>query len=104
MSENVGASTSRNPKGLHGLYGDNFTFTHERNKTNSGPHESKTGTPEGLQPNVHSTHPPSVGNGVSSRNCLSVDDIWTLILKLAISWTLKETVHPSDVKKPKVSL
>jgi hypothetical protein len=24
--ENVGASTSRNPKGLHGLYGDNFTF------------------------------------------------------------------------------
>jgi hypothetical protein len=27
MSENVGASTSRNPKGLHGLYGDNFTFT-----------------------------------------------------------------------------
>jgi hypothetical protein len=28
MSENVGASTSRNPKGLHGLYGDNFTFTY----------------------------------------------------------------------------
>jgi hypothetical protein len=27
MSENVGASTSRNPKGLHSLYGDNFTFT-----------------------------------------------------------------------------
>jgi hypothetical protein len=26
MSENVGASISRNPKGLHGLYGDNFTF------------------------------------------------------------------------------
>jgi hypothetical protein len=26
MSENVGASTSRNPKGLHGLYGDNFTY------------------------------------------------------------------------------
>jgi hypothetical protein len=26
MSEDVGASTSRNPKGLHGLYGDNFTF------------------------------------------------------------------------------
>jgi hypothetical protein len=26
MSENVGASTSRNPKGLHGLYGDNFTL------------------------------------------------------------------------------
>jgi hypothetical protein len=26
MSENVGASTSRNPQGLHGLYGDNFTF------------------------------------------------------------------------------
>jgi hypothetical protein len=26
MSENVGASTSRNPKGLHGLYKDNFTF------------------------------------------------------------------------------
>jgi hypothetical protein len=24
MSENVGASTSRNPKALHGLYGDNF--------------------------------------------------------------------------------
>jgi hypothetical protein len=24
MSENVGASTSRNPKGLHGLYTDNF--------------------------------------------------------------------------------
>jgi hypothetical protein len=27
MSENVGASTSRNPKGLHGLYAENFTFT-----------------------------------------------------------------------------
>jgi hypothetical protein len=26
ISENVGASTSRNPKGLHGLYGDNFTL------------------------------------------------------------------------------
>jgi hypothetical protein len=29
MSENVGASTSRNPKGLHGLYRGNFTFTIE---------------------------------------------------------------------------
>jgi hypothetical protein len=27
VSENVGASTSRNPKGLHGLYGDNFIIT-----------------------------------------------------------------------------
>jgi hypothetical protein len=27
ICENVGASTSRNPKGLHGLYRDNFTFT-----------------------------------------------------------------------------
>jgi hypothetical protein len=26
MSENVGASTSRKPKGLHGLYRNNFTF------------------------------------------------------------------------------
>jgi hypothetical protein len=26
MSENVGASTSRNTKGLHGLYRDSFTF------------------------------------------------------------------------------
>jgi hypothetical protein len=26
MSENVGASTSRNPKGLHGLHGENFTL------------------------------------------------------------------------------
>jgi hypothetical protein len=26
MSENVGVSTSRNTKGLHGLYRDNFTF------------------------------------------------------------------------------
>jgi hypothetical protein len=25
MSENVGASNSRNPKGLHGQYRDNFT-------------------------------------------------------------------------------
>jgi hypothetical protein len=24
MSENVGASTSHNPKGLHGLYRDNY--------------------------------------------------------------------------------
>jgi hypothetical protein len=24
--KNLGASTSRNHKGLHGLYGDNFTF------------------------------------------------------------------------------
>jgi hypothetical protein len=28
MSENVGASTSRNLKGLHGLYRDNLTFTY----------------------------------------------------------------------------
>jgi hypothetical protein len=27
MPENVGAATSRSPKGLHGLYRDNFTFT-----------------------------------------------------------------------------
>jgi hypothetical protein len=27
MSENVGVSTSRNPKGLHGLYKENFTFS-----------------------------------------------------------------------------
>jgi hypothetical protein len=27
MSENVGASTSRNPKGLHGLYRDNVIFS-----------------------------------------------------------------------------
>jgi hypothetical protein len=27
MSEYVGSSTSRNPKGLHGLYRDTFTFT-----------------------------------------------------------------------------
>jgi hypothetical protein len=26
MSEKEGASTSRNPKGLHGLYKDNFSF------------------------------------------------------------------------------
>jgi hypothetical protein len=26
MSKNVGASSTRNPKGLHGLYRDNFTF------------------------------------------------------------------------------
>jgi hypothetical protein len=29
MSENVGASVSRNPNGHHGLYRDNFTFVHE---------------------------------------------------------------------------
>jgi hypothetical protein len=29
MSENVRASTSRNPKGLHGLYRDNFTLPYE---------------------------------------------------------------------------
>jgi hypothetical protein len=29
MSENVGASTSRNPKGLHGLCRDNFTLPYE---------------------------------------------------------------------------
>jgi hypothetical protein len=28
MSENVKASTSRKPKGLHALYRDNFTFNH----------------------------------------------------------------------------
>jgi hypothetical protein len=27
MSENMGASTSCNPKDLHGLYRQNFTFT-----------------------------------------------------------------------------
>jgi hypothetical protein len=34
MSENVGASTSCNPKGLHSLYRDNFTFTFTFNNTN----------------------------------------------------------------------
>jgi hypothetical protein len=29
MSENVGASTSRNPKGLQGLYRENFTYLWE---------------------------------------------------------------------------
>jgi hypothetical protein len=29
MSENVGAWTSRKPKGLHGMYTDNFTFYSE---------------------------------------------------------------------------
>jgi hypothetical protein len=35
MSENMGASTSRNPKGLHGLYRDNVTlpFTVRYNTT-----------------------------------------------------------------------
>jgi hypothetical protein len=36
MSENVEASASRNPKGLHGLYRDNFTFywaTHDSSQT-----------------------------------------------------------------------
>jgi hypothetical protein len=28
MSENVVASTSHNPKGLHGLYRENFAFTY----------------------------------------------------------------------------
>jgi hypothetical protein len=32
MSENVGASTSRNPKGLHGLYGDNFNLKKKLSK------------------------------------------------------------------------
>jgi hypothetical protein len=36
MSENVGASTSRNPKGLHGLYRDNFTLPRLSSKI-SGP-------------------------------------------------------------------
>jgi hypothetical protein len=30
MSENVGVSNSHSPKGLHGLYRDNFTFTGAR--------------------------------------------------------------------------
>jgi hypothetical protein len=33
MSENVGASTSRNPKGLHGLYRDNFTLPYHVTRT-----------------------------------------------------------------------
>jgi hypothetical protein len=32
MSENVEASTSRNPKGLHGLYRDNFTLSQKNQK------------------------------------------------------------------------
>jgi hypothetical protein len=35
MSENVIAPTSRNPKSLHGLYRDNFTFTSSHNRTES---------------------------------------------------------------------
>jgi hypothetical protein len=31
MPEIVGASTSRNPKGLHDLYRDNFTLLHQTN-------------------------------------------------------------------------
>jgi hypothetical protein len=33
MSENVGASTSRNPKSLHGLYRENFAFTIQNEAT-----------------------------------------------------------------------
>jgi hypothetical protein len=29
LSENVGASTSRNPKGLHGLYRDSITLSYQ---------------------------------------------------------------------------
>jgi hypothetical protein len=32
MSENVGASTSRNPKGLHDLYRENFTLLYSVHK------------------------------------------------------------------------
>jgi hypothetical protein len=35
MSENVGASVSRNHKGLHVLYRDNFTFTRRENRRHS---------------------------------------------------------------------
>jgi hypothetical protein len=39
MSENVGASTSRNPKGLHGLYGDNFIIVNFCVQQNHHPSE-----------------------------------------------------------------
>jgi hypothetical protein len=42
-SENVGASTSRNPKGIHGLYRDNFTLPLFLNSLNCVNHKSKTG-------------------------------------------------------------
>jgi hypothetical protein len=45
MSENVGASTSRNSEGLFGLYRDNFTFTVEFKK--------KSTPPEDIRKNVH---------------------------------------------------
>jgi hypothetical protein len=38
MYENVGASTSRNPKGLHGLYGDNFTLPYGMKRQEVGEH------------------------------------------------------------------
>jgi hypothetical protein len=37
MSENVGTSTSHNPKGLPGLYRDNFTFICIHTHTHTGP-------------------------------------------------------------------
>jgi hypothetical protein len=45
MPENVGASTSRNPKGLHGLYRDNFTyyFTFLHEKISSASHNHHFG-------------------------------------------------------------
>jgi hypothetical protein len=36
MSENVGALSSRNPKGLHGLHRENFIFLHEINAYKPG--------------------------------------------------------------------
>jgi hypothetical protein len=36
MSENVEASTSRNPKGFHGLYWDNFTLLHHDTASENG--------------------------------------------------------------------
>jgi hypothetical protein len=38
MSENVGASTSLSPKGLRGLYTDNFTRRQHESKTNTEGH------------------------------------------------------------------
>jgi hypothetical protein len=62
MSENVGASTSRNPKGLHGLYRDKRMFFTEYSLVSAG----------SLRSESRGTHDHTI------------TDVWTQLIELSL--------------------
>jgi hypothetical protein len=83
MSENVGASTSRNPKGLHGLYGDNFTLQTSLCNTIKNYIGKQTGTVNGLKRKIHK----NVAEFYLPKNVLAKNQNINLEAKKHLLWS-----------------